>query len=79
MANTPKLIDIGANLTDTMYQGVYGGKQYHPPDLDAVLHRAWDAGVERIIITAGNLEDAQRALELASTDGTFVGGGVQGW
>ncbi len=69
MTQPLKLIDIGANLTDTMYQGVYGGKQYHPPDLDAVLNRAWAVGVERIIITAGNLQDAHRALELASTDG----------
>lgn len=63
------LIDIGANLTDTMYQGVYGGRTYHQPDLDQVLQRAWAAGVQRIIITAGNLEDAHRALELAQTDG----------
>lgn len=68
-----RLIDIGVNLTDSMYQGVYGGKQYHPPDLDAVLQRAWAAGVQRIIITAGNLEDAHRALQLAQTDGTPLG------
>ena len=63
------LIDIGANLTDSMYQGVYGGKHYHQPDLDTVLQRAWDGGVQRIIITAGNLEDAHHALQLAQTDG----------
>ena len=63
-------IDIGANLTDSMYQGIYGGKHYHEPDLDAVLDRAWAAGVTRIIITAGNLADAQHALRLAQTNGS---------
>lgn len=36
--------DIGANLTDSMFQGEYHGKSYHAPDLDAVLQRAWAAG-----------------------------------
>lgn len=36
--------DIGANLTDDMYQGTYNGKVYHEPDLDDVLARAWDSG-----------------------------------
>lgn len=51
-----------------MYQGCYHGKKYHEPDLDAVLQRAWQAGVEKIIITAGTLAEAKAALELASTD-----------
>ena len=34
------LIDIGANLLDSMFQGEYRGKQAHPPDLQAVLERA---------------------------------------
>ena len=36
--------DIGANLTDGMFQGQYMGKEYHPPDLPHVLERAWSAG-----------------------------------
>ena len=38
------LIDIGANLLDTMFQGEYRGKQAHPPDLQAVLERAAASG-----------------------------------
>lgn len=60
--------DIGANLTDSMYQGEYRGTSAHEPDLDAVLARAWAAGVEKIIITAGTLSDARTALDLARTD-----------
>lgn len=60
--------DIGANLLDGMYQGEYHGTAHHEPDLDAVLERAWAAGVEKIIITAGTLAESRRALDLARTD-----------
>lgn len=62
-------IDIGANLTDSMYRGEYHGKSdVHPPDIDAVLDRAWSAGLDRIILTAGTLEEAKSALQLCSRD-----------
>ena len=41
------LIDIGANLLDSMFQGEYRGKQAHPPDLQAVLERAAASGASR--------------------------------
>ena len=61
---SPRYIDIGANLLDDMFQGEYRGKKAHPPDLDDVLERAAAAGVERIIVTAGSLEESKAALEL---------------
>jgi hypothetical protein len=110
---------------DGMYGGEYNGKEgCHPPDLDAVLQRAFDAGapprlqplparlphclaawlpaalrpawldgcmcavfhysrrpcpdpcpaagIERLIITAGNLAEARRALALARTHGALT-------
>ncbi|PNH09665.1 putative deoxyribonuclease TATDN1 [Tetrabaena socialis] len=63
-----RFIDIGANLLDEMYDGRYNDKDYHPPDLQPVLARAWAAGLQRIIITAGSLAEARRALALAQTD-----------
>ncbi|VDK35252.1 unnamed protein product [Taenia asiatica] len=48
-----KFIDIGANLTDSMFSGIYNGSQKHAPDLDHVLSRAFNLGMERIIVTAG--------------------------
>ena len=36
--------DLGANLTDGMFQGRYMGKAYHSPDVNKVLERAWAAG-----------------------------------
>lgn len=41
--------DIGANLTDLMYAGVYNDHQCHEPDLDEVIQRAKSARVEKII------------------------------
>lgn len=63
-----RFVDIGANLLDDMYQGVYRGKPRHEADFDAVLQRAWDGGLERIVVTCGNLEESKRGLDLARTD-----------
>lgn len=63
------VIDIGANLTDSMYQGIYHGSQKHQPDLDKVLERSWNNNLSKIIITAGNVEESKKALEIARTDG----------
>ena len=62
--------DIGANLTDRMYSGEYNGKQKHEPDLEAVVARAGAAGVRRLMITGGCLEDAGAALAMARSAGT---------
>ena len=50
-----QLIDIGANLTHDSFDH----------DRDAVLQRARDAGVERIIITGASREHSPKALALA--------------
>jgi len=64
-----RFIDIGANLTDSMYQGIYHGSKKHEPDLTSVLDRAFNnVGIKKLIITGGSLEDSQRALELAKTN-----------
>lgn len=63
-----KIIDIGANLTDEMYQGIYHGSKKHEADLSHVLKRAWDAGLSKMIITGTSLTDSKAALELAKTN-----------
>lgn len=65
------LVDIGANLTDSVYQGIYHGSQKHQPDLDKVLERSWNNNLSKIIITAGSVEDSKKALEIAKTNGKF--------
>lgn len=54
-----------------MYQGIYHGNQKHEPDLDKVLERSWNNNLSKIIITAGNLEESKKALEIAKTDGKY--------
>ena len=51
-----------------MFRGVYREKQRHESDFDLVLERAYDVGVEKIIITAGSKEEASKCIELCQTD-----------
>lgn len=51
-----------------MYQGQYHGSKKHEPDLDVVLARSWAGGLQKMIITGGNLNDSKTALELSQTD-----------
>ena len=62
-------IDIGANLTDAVFQGRYQGRQAHDSDLDAVLERARSAGVVRTLVTAGTLPQATQAAALCERHG----------
>lgn len=61
-AKTP---DIAVNLTDPMYRGEYHGKNRHEPDIEAVVQRARDAGVERILITGTSMAESRDALSMA--------------
>ena len=49
------MIDIGANLAHESFD----------PDRDALLARAWDAGLEAIIVTGSSQDSSATALELA--------------
>ncbi|XP_027350825.1 putative deoxyribonuclease TATDN1 isoform X3 [Abrus precatorius] len=64
-----RMIDIAVNFTDGMFKGIYNGKQCHLSDIPTVLTRAWAAGVHRIIVTGGSLEESREALAIAETDG----------
>ncbi|ORC88480.1 tatD related deoxyribonuclease [Trypanosoma theileri] len=58
------MIDIGINLTDGMYQGIYHGHKRHVADIEAVLSRAVTVGVRCLLITAGSLEESRQAIAL---------------
>lgn len=67
----PAMVDIGANLLDTMFQGEYHGKKAHEADLDQVLIRSRRAGVVQQIVTAGSLQETQQALNLVAQHGVY--------
>jgi len=71
MAAKRRLIDIGANLTDPVFRGIYHGTSFHPNDFEQVLERATRFGVEKIIVTGGSLQESRAALEISRTCGKF--------
>jgi TatD DNase family protein len=60
------LADIGANLTHEAFRH----------DVDEVLARARQAGVERIVVTGTSVEESRRAVELAEAKGLHATAGV---
>lgn len=59
-----KFIDIGANLTDPQFHGIYHGRRKHEEDLDEVLKRAQSHGVCHILVTGASLSESHTAREL---------------
>jgi hypothetical protein len=39
-------------------QGVYRGTYQHEPDIDAVIQRSIQGGIQYIMITAGTIEES---------------------
>ena len=48
-----------------MFRGKYHGKQAHEDDLERVIQRARDAGVQRMMVTGSDLQESKNAIELA--------------
>ena len=63
-----RFIDIAANLTDGRYVGKYNGRKSHQPDVESVLSRAREAGVVRVMVTAGTLSESKSAVQMVKDD-----------
>lgn len=60
-----RFVDIGINLTDPVYQGIYNGRQKHKPDLCNVIKRAQRVNCCKLIITGSDLTSSKEAVDLA--------------
>lgn len=52
-------------LDERFTAGTYRGTVRHEPDLDCILQRAMDAGVKRIVLTAGTVTESREAVRQA--------------
>ncbi|KAI1741127.1 TatD family hydrolase [Xylaria scruposa] len=61
----PRYVDIGINLADPIFRGVYNGKERHPDDLQAVVSRAQQVGCQKLIVTGSDFASSKHALQIA--------------
>lgn len=60
-----KYFDIGANLTDPVFTGIYRGNRKHEDDFERIIKRASDVGVSGYLVTGGTFHDSEEALKIA--------------
>lgn len=60
-----EFIQVGINLGDPVYRGIYHGKEAHKDDLDEVLQRAVEAGCLKLMVTGSDLVESQNAIKIA--------------
>lgn len=61
-----RYIDIGLNLSDAQFDGMYHGRQAHPQDRPAVIRRAHFEGVQKMIVTSSYLDEARQVVEMCT-------------
>ena len=65
-----QLCDIGANLCDEMFSGIYNDKKRHECDLEDVLRRARTVNISKMISTVGSINDAKETLKILNKKAT---------
>ncbi|KAF1960202.1 deoxyribonuclease tatD [Byssothecium circinans] len=60
-----RYIDIGINLTDPIFRGVYHGTKRHDDDFEDVIQRGLDAGCKKFMVTGSDLKESEHAVEIA--------------
>ena len=62
---TIRYVDIGINLSDATYRGIYHGKQVHEDDTKYVVQRAKEVGCQKLMVTGSDLEESRKAIGIA--------------
>lgn len=55
-------------MTDEVFDGRYSGSRKHDADRGQVLEKAWNVGMQKIILTIGTIFDCEPAFKIAATD-----------
>ncbi|CCF60773.1 hypothetical protein KAFR_0L01630 [Kazachstania africana CBS 2517] len=61
-----KYYDIGFNIVDPMFQGVYHGRKSHDSDILHVLNRATRHNVKAALLTGSSIEESKETIQMAS-------------
>jgi TatD DNase family protein len=56
---------VGINLSDPVFRGVYHGKKAHEDDLHDVVQRALDVGCTKMMVTGSSLKESKHAIDVA--------------
>ena len=64
-SNRLRYADVGINLTDDIYRGIYHDKKVHDDDIEHVLQRAVDVGCIKMMVTGSDLQESTKAVRLA--------------
>jgi TatD DNase family protein len=65
--NRLRLCDIGPNIKNEMFHGLYNGKRrFHKNDMEQVLERAQSVGVTSMIFTGCNVKNSAQTLSFCS-------------
>lgn len=56
--------DIGINLSDLQFSGIYHGKKHHEDDREKVIERARFNGVDKMLVTSSYLQEAKEVIKL---------------
>ena len=59
-----KFFDIAANLADEKFKGINFGKVHHKDDLDQVVSRCEEYGVDKLLVVGGYLEDTHECVRI---------------
>jgi TatD DNase family protein len=66
-------VQVGINLGDPVFRGVYHGKRGHDDDLEQVVQRALDVGCIKLMVTGSDLKESKHAIQLATQFRTHHG------